>query len=86
MAVASSPGGDLGSSASREGKAVLQQLGPANADGTKVIPKLKDHGDLSSRVEFRITLERGEAATLAADLKQDLTDIGVSGVLKLTME
>jgi hypothetical protein len=57
-----------------------------NRFGTKVIPKLKGHGALSSRVEIRITLERSEASALAADLKQALTDLGVAGSLKLSIK
>ena len=57
-----------------------------NRFGTKVIPKHKGHGELSSRVELRITLEREEASALAADLKQALTDLGVATALKLSVE
>jgi hypothetical protein len=49
-----------------------------NRLGTKVLPKLRSGSDLKIGIEFSVTVERGMAGSLEADLRQILDDLGLS--------
>ena len=54
-----------------------------NRLGTKVLPKLTTGSDLSIGVEFSVNIGAGLAASLEADLKQVLDDLGLQDQVKV---
>ena len=50
-----------------------------NRFGTKVIPKMRSGTGLTAKVELEVTVSQDAAAALAAELRQILDELGVSG-------
>jgi len=49
-----------------------------NRLGTKLLPKLRSGADLKVGVDFSVSVEARVAATLSADLRQILEDLGLT--------
>lgn len=54
-----------------------------NRFGTKILPKLRGHGEIRLGVDCAISLDSEVAKNLSADLKQMLADLGLEGMVKI---
>ena len=54
-----------------------------NRFGTKVLPKLRTGSELTVGVEFSLTVKSELAASLEAELRQLLDDLGLGGKMRI---
>jgi hypothetical protein len=54
-----------------------------NRFGTKVLPKLRSGDELTVGVEFSLTVKSELAASLEAELRQLLDDLGLGGKMRI---
>lgn len=55
-----------------------------NRLGTRILPKLRSGTDLKVGVEFTVTIDSGASASVIADLKQILKELGVADSITVT--
>jgi len=55
-----------------------------NRLGTRILPKLRSGSDLKIDVEFSVTVESAVCHSFAADLKQILVDLGLTGRVRIS--
>jgi hypothetical protein len=54
-----------------------------NRLGTRILPKLRSGADLKIGVEFSVTVNAANAASLASELRQILQELGLGDLVRI---